>query len=378
MSKYTPEEKLSIARIALQRKHPFYAYLTLKLKTIEKEDVGTAGVDGKGKMYYSPSFIASLSTDELVFLWAHEVGHLIFEHLALKGKRNHVLWNMAGDYAINLILVRDGVGKFIDGGLLEEKYAGWTASQIYDDLMKDAEKNMAKYAQCSGNDNHDAWGDLSEEEQQRVSKEWQQNAVSAAHACKAAGKEVPEAFRGLIDDLVTPKICWRDIVREKIITHNKEDQSWSRINRRRSLGEGFNYPGKKPGEKVSFMVAIDVSGSFTQDMVTDAMSEIYGATKEFQEVDVEVIQWDTRTYGHTTFTQDDGEKMMEYKIQGGGGTDFNCVHKWMRDNQKEPVQLFVFTDLYFTYMEDPLICPTTFIVIGNDAAPPYGDSINYN
>lgn len=376
-SKYTAAEKLSIARIALQRKHPFYAYLSLKLKLVEDPTVGTAGVDGKGNMYYAPDFINKMSTDELVFLWGHEIGHLIFEHVALKGKRHHILWNMAGDYAINLLLVRDQVGKFIEGGLLEKKYEDWTAAQIYEDLLKDAEENEKKYGQAEGADNHDKWGELTEEQQERVTREWQQNAVAAAHAAKQAGGEVPEAFRGLIAGLTETKIRWQDIVREKIKSHNKEEVSWSRVNRRRNLGS-FNYPGQQPGEKVSFMVAIDVSGSFTQDMVTEAMSEVYGATREFNEVTVEVIQWDTRVYGHATFTQDDGEKMLDYQIQGGGGTDFNCVNEWLRENQKEPSQLFVFTDLYFSYMNDPGICPTTFIAIGNDAQGPYGDTVKYD
>lgn len=380
MTQYTASEKLTIARIALQRKHPFYAYLAMKLKVVEKPEVGTAGVDGKGKMYYAPDFINKLSTDELVFLWAHEVGHLIFEHVALKGKRNHILWNMAGDYAINLLLQRDNVGKFIQGGLTDNKYVDWTAAAIYEDLLKDAEAAAKKYQEAQdggGADNHDAWGELTEEEQQKVSKEWQQAAVSAAHACKAAGQEVPEAFRGLIDELTNPKITWRDLIREKIKAHNREEISWSRVNRRRSIGD-FNYPGTQPGEKVNFMVAIDVSGSFTQEMVTDAMSEIWGATREFEEVTVEVIQWDTRVYAHQVFTQEDGDKLLQYEIQGGGGTDFNCVHDWLNANQKKPTQLFVFTDLYFSYMPDPGICETTFIAIGNDAQGPYGDTIKYD
>lgn len=379
MSKYNAAEKLSIARIALQRKFPFYGYLALKLKVIEKPEVGTAGVDGKGRMYYNPEFIEKLSTEEITFLWGHEIGHLIFEHVALKGKRNHMLWNMAGDYAINLILKKDGVGKFIEGGLMDDKYVDWTAAAIYDDLLKEAEKNAEKYQQAvagGGTDNHDAWGEMSEEEQEKAAKEWQQAAVSAVHACKAAGQEVPEGFRGLIDELTTPKICWRDIVRDKIKAHNKEEISWSKVNRRRAIGD-FNCPGKQPGEKVSFMVAIDVSGSFTQDMVKDALSEVWGATREFEEVTVDVIQWDTRVYGHQVFTQDDGDKLCQYEVQGGGGTDFECVHEWMRKNNKQPSQLFVFTDLYFSYMPDPGICDTTFVVIGNDAAPPYGDSVPY-
>ena len=376
----TPREKLSVARVQLQKRFPFYGFLALKLNVIEKAEIGTAGVDGKGNMYFAPDFIADKDTDELIFLWAHEIGHLIFEHVILKGNRDHMLWNMAGDYAINLIAEQDGVGKFIKGGLLEKKYTDWTAAAIYDDLLKEAEENKEKYKQAQedgGTDNHDMWGELTEAEKGRVSREWQQAAVSAAHAAKAAGGVVPEAFRGLIEDFTVPKVCWKDLVREKVRAQNKEEISWSRINRRRQLGN-FNYPGRKPGEKVSFMVALDVSGSYTQEMVTSAVSEVYAACSEFTEVDIDVIMWDTRVYGHKTFTQDNAEEMRDYKIEGGGGTDFNCVLNWMRENQKQPAQLFVFTDLYFSFMEDPFICDTTFIVNGNkNITPPFGDSVDY-
>lgn len=381
MSKFTAEEKLTIARVQLQKKFPFYGYIALKLNLIEKAEVGTAGVDGKGNMYYAPDFINDKDTDELIFLWAHEIGHLIFEHVALRGNRNHTLWNMAGDYAINQIAVDDNVGKFIGGGLLDHKYKNWTASAIYDDLLKDAEENMKKYQEAldsGGADNHDMWGDMTPEEQERCSREWQQTAISAAHAAKAAGGDVPEAFRGMIEDFTTPKISWRDLVREKIRAHNREEVTWNRVNRRRSLGE-FNYPGKKPGEKVSFLVALDVSGSYTQEMITEAMSEVYGACSEFNEVEIDVIQWDTKVYGYRKFTQDNAEEMRQYEVVGGGGTDMNCVIQWLRDNNKEPSQVFVFTDLYFPFMEDPMICPFTFIVNGNsNITPPFGESVKYD
>lgn len=379
-NKYNPEEKLRIARVKMQRQYPFYGYLSLKLKVVADESVGTAGVDGKGKMYYAPSFIEKHSVEEITWLWGHELGHLIFEHVALKGKRNHILWNMAGDYAINLLLKKDGMGKMIENCLYDEKYVDWTANQIYEDLLKEAKENMEKYkemAEKGGMDNHDMWGELTEKEQEAVKREWQSNIISAAHAAQAAGGEVPEMFRGLIDELITPKISWRDVVQEKIRSHNKEEQTWNKVNRRRRLG-AFNYPGTEPGEKVNFMVAIDVSGSFTQDMVTEAMSEVYGACREFQEVTIDVLQWDTRVMGEKVFTQDNAEEMLQYQIKGGGGTDFNCVINYLKDNHKEPTQLFVFTDLYFSYMPDPLICPTTFIVVGgNSAEAPYGDRIQY-
>lgn len=377
MSKnFTAAEKLTIARIALGKRFPFYSFLALRLKLKEVSEIPTAGVDGKGTMYYNPEFIDGLTTDEIVWLWGHEIGHLVFEHVALKGKRNHTLWNMAGDYAINLLLEKDGVGKRIKDVLYDTKYEDWTAAAIYEDLLKDAEANAQKYGEATGADDHSMWGDLTEEEQAKVSKQWRQAAVAAAHAAKQAGGQVPEAFRDLISDLTETKIRWEDIVRERIRSFNKEEISWSRVNRRRQLGE-FNYPGKKPGEKVKFMVAIDVSGSFSQEDVTKAMSEVYGATREFNEVTVDVIQWDTRVYGEKQFTQDNADEMVGYQIEGGGGTDFNCVIDYLRDNHIEPSQLFVFTDLYFSYMPDPGICPTTFIAVGNDAEGPYGETVKY-
>lgn len=391
MSNFTTHERLQIARIKLQRQAPFYGFLALQLKLKEHPSVGTAGVDGKGTMYYAPEFIDKLDTEELVFLWGHEISHLILDHLTRKGSRNHMLWNMAGDYAINLSLEKDGVGKFIQGGLKDDKYKDMTANEIYELLKKDMDQAMKDYQksqESGGADSHEMWGEgekdadgnpreMTEAEKDAMSKKWQQAAISAAHAAKAAGKEVPEAFRGLIAELTEGKISWRDLVREKIKAQNKEEQTWSKVNRRRQLGS-FNYPGQMPGEKVSFLVALDVSGSFTQEMVNDAMSEIYGATREFEEVTIDVIQWDTRVYAHKVFTQDNAEEMLNYQIEGGGGTDITCVHEWLIEQRKEPAQIFVFTDLYFSYIPDHGIAPTTFIVIGNDAAPPYGESVCYD
>ena len=385
MSNFTTMERLQIARIKLQRQAPFYGFLALQLKLVEQPSVGTAGVDGKGRMYYAPEFIDKLDTEELVFLFAHELGHLVFDHITRKGSRNHMLWNMAGDYVINLALEKDNVGKFIEGGLKDGKYKGMTADEVYELLKKDMEQAMKDYQksqESGGSDSHEMWGEgadgkeMSEEEKQAVSKKWQQAAVSAAHAAKAAGKEVPEAFRGLIAELTEGKISWRDLVREKIKAQNKEEQTWSKVNRRRQLGQ-FNAPGQQPGEKTSFLVVLDVSGSYTQEMITDSLSEVYGACREFTEVEIDVIQFDTRVYGHTVFTQDDAEKMMQYQIEGGGGTSYECVHEWLIEKQKQPSQIFCFTDGYFSKLPDHGICDTTFIISEGGVEGPYGESIFY-
>ncbi|NIP35442.1 MAG: hypothetical protein GWN18_10835, partial [Thermoplasmata archaeon] len=50
------------------------------------------------------------------------------------------LWNMAHDYAINLIIkhMADANIEVLPDCLCDEKYRDWSAEEIYDDLLKDA------------------------------------------------------------------------------------------------------------------------------------------------------------------------------------------------------------------------------------------------
>jgi hypothetical protein len=65
-----------------------------------------------------------------------------------RGSRNPLLWNYAADYAINPILNAESDANFAwpknpDGtrmGLFEEKYEGMRAEDIYDDIIKDQQK----------------------------------------------------------------------------------------------------------------------------------------------------------------------------------------------------------------------------------------------
>jgi len=55
--------KITRAKVQLQNEKPFFAYLVMNMKFIEKEEVGTMGVDSKGNCYYCPKFVDSLSEE---------------------------------------------------------------------------------------------------------------------------------------------------------------------------------------------------------------------------------------------------------------------------------------------------------------------------
>lgn len=97
----------------------------------------TMCTDGK-RIIFHPEFVASQTDEAIRLVLAHELLHCIGDHQSRRQDRNPLIWNYACDYAINPILDQEEGfewPKNEDGsrmGLLEEKYAGMRAEDIYE------------------------------------------------------------------------------------------------------------------------------------------------------------------------------------------------------------------------------------------------------
>ena len=132
------KDRVTKVRVRLLLQHPFFGNLATRLKIVDATDrIPTAAVDGR-RMFINVNFVAKLNDDELMFLIAHEVMHCVFEHMIRRGDRRPDVWNMAGDYVINQILVDERIGTQIKAVpiLLDNKYRGMASEEVYDDLMK--------------------------------------------------------------------------------------------------------------------------------------------------------------------------------------------------------------------------------------------------
>ena len=123
-------EKVRRARARLMLSQPFYGAASLNLKLVEDHKCKTAYTDGK-VMGFNPDYINALDIREVEFIVAHEVLHCIMLHPTRQGKRDHVTYNMAGDYVINLLLTNAGL-KMPANGLIDSKYKGLSSEQVYD------------------------------------------------------------------------------------------------------------------------------------------------------------------------------------------------------------------------------------------------------
>lgn len=110
----------------------------------------TAATDGKN-IYFDPDYLASLSDDDKLFIIAHELMHVKFEHMYRimdkdGQKRDPEIWNQATDAIINANLERDGF-KIKEGYVNMPEALNYSAEEFYEKLLREKQEQQ----QQSGN-----------------------------------------------------------------------------------------------------------------------------------------------------------------------------------------------------------------------------------
>ena len=392
-------EKLITARVGLLLRASFFGNLATRLKLVNADEwCPTAATDGR-HFYYNSRFIDMLKPKEVEFLFGHEVLHCVYDHFGRKGERDHQLFNIANDFAVNADLKKHRVGEFITSVpcLYDSKYEGMSSEEIYDDLYENAEKiNMADLIDKLLDEHLDGNGDgdgseddedkdgkgrgrpkISKEERQKIKDEIKEAVLAAAAASDGAGN-LPAGVRRLIQDMTAPKMNWRELLRMQLESTVKSDFTWMRASRRGWHMDAV-MPGMKNDELIDIAIAIDASGSIDERMLKDFLSEVQGIMDQFQAYRIHIITFDTQTYNPATYNSDNLDMICDYEVKGGGGTDFDCIFTYLKDEQIEPKRLVVFTDGYpFGSWGDENYADTVWIIHGNTTVvPPWGQSAYY-
>jgi predicted metal-dependent peptidase len=388
--KFTTKDRLTKARVKMLLKHPFWGNLATRMKLVEVNDwLSTAATDGR-HFYYNKAFIDSLDDDELVFLFGHEVGHCVYNHMGRRGEREPQVWNMAGDYLINDMLITNNVGRKITKVpiLHDTKYRDMTAEEVYDELMKNAVKiQVTLDMHLDGEGDEDGKSSdgkskggsgikIDAETQKKIKDEIREAVLQSAQAAGAGN--VPLGIKRMIHQFTAPKMRWQDLLRIQLESSLKNNYSFMRPSRK-AWHTGAVLPGMLPAENLDVVIGIDTSGSITEDMVRDFLSEVKGMMDMYNSYSIHVFSFDTDVYNPVTFTEDGSEDIYNYDPQGGGGTDFEVCWTYMKDNDITPKQFIMFTDGYpFGSWGDENYCDTLFVVHGNETIEaPFGVTAHY-
>ena len=401
-------DRIITARIGLLLRHPFFGNMATRLKIVAADEwLGTAAVDGRN-LYYNTQFFNAMNNKEIEFVVAHEILHMVFDHMGRRDDRDPMIYNISADYIVNNTLVRDRIGTIpsIVQCYQDFKYEGWTSEEVYDDVYEKAKEMGEEYLKqlgemldehldseddgegvsdgevgkdVNGNATSKSKPKYSKEEVKQIKDEIKENMISAAQSAGAGN--VPGAVARMIKELTEPKMNWREIIRQSVQSSIRSDYTFSRPSRKGQMS-GAILPSMDFQDTIDIACCIDMSGSIGEVQGKDFLGEVQGIMEEFPDYNIKVWCFDTDVYNEEDFEANDGKDLLDYELMGGGGTDFMANWTYMKEQEYVPKKLIMFTDGYaWDSWGDPDYCDTVFVIHSNrdkNLEGPFGTSVHYD
>ena len=396
-------DRVIVARVGLLLRHPFFGNMATRMRVQNCDDwCPTAATDGRN-LYYNTQFFNMLSNKQIEFVIAHEILHCVFDHITRREDRDAMVYNIACDYLVNNLLIRDKIGERVDQVQIFQdfKYDGWTSEEVYDDIKekyddeqlealgqlldehvdwtKDGDQEGQAPGQGNGKDGKKSKRPTySKEELKKIRDEIKESMITSAQSAGAGN--TPGEIARMIKELTEPKMNWRELLRQQIQSTIKSDFTFSRPSRK-GWHTGAILPGMNFMDTIDICIGIDMSGSIGNQQAQDFLGEVKGIMDEYKDYKIKLWCFDTDVYNEEDFSADGGQDLMDYEILGGGGTDFDANWTYMKQNDIQPKKFIMFTDGYpFGSWGDEDYCDTIFVIHSHrdkNLQAPFGMTAHY-
>jgi predicted metal-dependent peptidase len=373
-------------RIARQRtelvlSQPFFGALALRLNVREDPSAKTFWVDGE-TLGYNPTYLESLSDLEVRGVVAHEVLHVANGHCWRQGARDPDRWNDACDYAINPIVLSSGM-VMPKGALVDARYTGKSAEEIYGLLTQEAKEKQqksppkqppqqqqpqpgpngppqpdARQAPKPGGQDGAAPGQSPDDQVARPGSfgevrpykgpdkpvkeaEWKVAVTQAAKAAAMRGK-LPGDLQAMAGEAVRPVVDWRAVLHRFAQQSSPSDYSFATPNRR-YLHLGFYLPALHTPAIGDAVFVRDSSGSVFDETQAQFDAEILAVFHSLKPARLIVMDCDTRVTQVQIFERGDSPEIKP--VRGGGGTAFVDPFNRVAQDGLNPAFLVYLTDM---------------------------------
>ena len=370
MSKQIQEmwDKLTVS-VFKGRNHAFYGSLLCSLD-VKWDDQAPciAMVNPDLGLVFKPDQMLALPQATREFILLHELEHIARLHDLRRGDRDFDLWNQACDYEINLAQVNDGLTYEGTNPLIDTKYSGMSAEQIYDLLDQNQEdKNNASSSGSWGDgqmDMEEGSGDGGNLTQEQMTK--QLNAVvRASQSAKFQGctTSLTEAIDSILSTFLKPKVEWYKLLRRHMTDKLNKKLNWKKRNRRY---HNIYIPSrtKQTNGLKKIIYYLDTSGSISDEMVQIFNSEVKYIHETFHPKETVLVQFDTSIRMEKTYKR--GDRIHTMKVSGRGGTSLECVREHIKEHAPDVV--VILSDLFCRPMEEIRGVDVLWVVFDNEAA----------
>jgi len=374
-----------------------------KTRTRKIPTAGVIAKDGDLQMYWNDRFMAALPGKQIRGVLKHEMLHLIFEHTTTRKYEPHKVWNYATDLAINSHLMDElpefglfpgkafkplteeqqermgeaavkqyeAVSKKIESFPAGQAAEWYFARLMEDDEVKEAIENPkqngksladalrdgdvtinenGQICDADGNplptvpgtlDDHDGWGEMSDEDREYIKAKVKQAAGDAAKECDQKGSwgSVPAELRKQIKAALVNEVPWQKIL-DRFCGYSRRANRTTSYSRLHST-MGRLVPGAKRGYTSSVAAYIDQSGSVSDRELALCFGELANLAKN---TEFTCYHFDTEV---------DEKSKTVWKRKGHpanrtrcGGTDFAAPTEHAGKHKREFDGYIILTDGY--------------------------------
>lgn len=341
---------ISQAITRLFERERFYAELVSQMRRVESNKVPLAGVCIKDhiELHINEPAFSKLTTKEQVAVLRHECEHILRDHIprfkeyepSIFGSADGIstivnslkfkTLNVAADMAINGTM--QDLPSF---GIFPQKFGlpeGHTF-EWYMEKIKNDEKLQKKMGSLVRFDDHSIWAE-SDKSKEMIKAKIHKAINDAARRTKAAGQLSAE-HELLIDQINGSVVNWREQLRRFVARNNETLRESSKKRRNRRYGTAI--PGDVKYEKLHLGVAMDTSGSVSDEALKQFISEIHIIAKTAK---VTVVEADSEI--KNVYEYDPKKK---YGIKGRGGTAYKPVFDHFNKKENAVDGLIYFGDM---------------------------------
>lgn len=343
----------------MEDKDNFYGHFLLQMKrniNLKMETpTGITASISKFTIHFNPLIFIQLSLKQMEGQIKHEIHHILSLHLnrakELRGKYSTLALNIAMDlavnqyidnlppYSINIEWVNLKYGLKLEPFSIMEYYADkiQEALNLLDE-DKDGEEDDTKEDEEIANEynpetTHDIWK-FSEEIEEKLLKD-----LTKKYVDKAYKGDVPKFIDTMIKGLArkTSEIPW-NMYLKRLMGNIPSGYKKTITRRNRRQPDRYDLRGTLSNQIAKITVAIDISGSMSDEEIEQAFIEIFSILKNYNH-SITIIECDSeirRVYTAKSM------KDLKKKIDTKGGTKFSPVFQFVNKNKSNI--LIYFTD----------------------------------
>lgn len=350
----------------------FYAELLMQMDRIVSKKVPTLGVCIKEniQLHVNMEFFDNLKHKEQVALLKHECKHILNDHIPrmrelepsvyaesnnladnIINSSKHQILNIAADCSINV-----GIPDLPSGGCYPKLFK-LPDNETFE-FYANALKNSEELKELNNIGDHSLWSE-SEGDKEELKEKIKSAVKQAAENAKSCGSLSSE-LELLIDRLnYVPKSWKRELHR---FAARALEVSTEVSRKKRNRRYGIMYPGTIKEEKLHIGVAIDTSGSISDEALNQFMSEIGNISKYAL---VTVVEADSEVKNSYVF-----DPKKTYKVTGRGGTAYQPAFDYFNKNTEvDGVIYFGDMDAFDSEEIKKPRYPVLWAIIGTQSPP---------